>query len=282
MFYYRLSAHHPKLLVLNNIFYPKCALSGIGFNYLAEIPVTEAPSYDHYILSSDIFIEGNPRVFANGLNLKNMYDYKYDINTEVSASVSSYIDNNVNIDFANINRSIGEILSGCLKFARSYNKVNVSNFNTIWLSYKCDKYYENKNIVSKTTGRSIPDSNNITELNGVVYYEYEGMPISDKMSIIYPLNENDTFIDVYNSPIRSFEFIERIRGWNRINYQPNHKSNFYSILLKNTGLNDNLDSLTDKTIKTKLQNSINNIICKMIDKILPIHTQLLNIYWSGD
>lgn len=269
-------------VALNDIFYPKVLLSGIAFNYVSEIPVNEYPSYDHYILSgASGFTYGDPRVFSNSLNLKNMYDYKWDVNANVSASLSSFIDNNIGIDFSAINKSIGEVLSAELKFARNYYKINVSNFNTVWLTYKNNLYYSGNETLSSETTRSIPNPENITDLSGVVYYEDGGLTISDNMSIVYPVTSGSN-IDVDTSPINNYEFVERIKGWNRFSYQPHHKSNFYSLMLENTGLNDNLNNLEDTTVKTKLQNSINNIIRKMVDKILPIHTQLLNIYWTGD
>jgi len=265
---------------LLNEFSPKCLLSGVNFNYLSEISTDNEPMFDHYEISGDLMLTQNPEITSNNLNLKNMYDYKYDVAAQISAEIVSYNDDNVDIDFDQINRSVGEILSGCISFARSYQKINVSNYNTVWLSYKCDKYYESKTKVSKKTNRSIPNPDNIHELSGVVYYEYDETTISDKLSIIYPVKDvfNST---VANSPLSQYEFIERIHGWNRFSLQPRHKSNYYSIMLKNTGFNKNLESL-DESIQTKLQNSINNIIRKMVNKLLPVHTQLLNIYWSGD
>lgn len=76
----------------------------------------------------------------------------------------------------------------------------------------------------------------------------------------------------------AYDYIENIDGFYRYQNVPKHKSNLFSIRIKNSNVNDSYFG----TDKNTIQKSINNIITKIIDKIVPIHTQLFNIFWTGE
>jgi len=76
----------------------------------------------------------------------------------------------------------------------------------------------------------------------------------------------------------AFDYIERIDGVYKYQNIPRHKSNLFSIRIKNSNLNDSYFGGDKATI----QKSINNIIRKIIKQITPIHTQLFNITWTED
>lgn len=78
----------------------------------------------------------------------------------------------------------------------------------------------------------------------------------------------------------SFQKIESIATINRFRNNIKHKSNIYSIEIRDTGVNSviNNDEIEDiKKIKMDIKNNIREI-CK---KITPANTQLFDIYFSG-
>jgi hypothetical protein len=81
-------------------------------------------------------------------------------------------------------------------------------------------------------------------------------------------------------PFYSYQQIERIRGFNRLaGAQSLHKSNIFSIRIRNTNLNE---AIEDEDLRNDIQAAINTVIREVIDKISPANTQLWKIIWSGD
>jgi hypothetical protein len=89
-----------------------------------------------------------------------------------------------------------------------------------------------------------------------------------------------------------FELIERIEGFYKLSGCPLHKSNVYSLLIENSGLNERLEKgehnadsnspTFNKAIKIKVQELVEQNIRKLIDKVAPVHTQLWRIIWKGE
>lgn len=124
---------------------------------------------------------------------------------------------------------------------RYYSKIG-SNNSDIWASYKVGK-----NFISTD-------------------------PIADIMGVTETTSTTGNILNTY-------EFIERIDGVNRLGGEKLHKSNIYSIRIRNSGLNERI---VDATQREYVQSSINNIIREMMKKITPINTQLWKIDWDGE
>lgn len=89
------------------------------------------------------------------------------------------------------------------------------------------------------------------------------------------LDDNDATGPIFNN----YEFIERIKGVNRIGMDKLHKSNIFSIEINNSKLNENI---IDLTLRQRVQKSVINVIKEIIKKIIPAHTKLWKIDWTGD
>jgi len=87
---------------------------------------------------------------------------------------------------------------------------------------------------------------------------------------------------VSESIISNFEFIDRIKQINRFRNVGLHKSNIFSISIKDSGLNESIQNTYDEATKLQLQSGINNLIRGMIKNIVPAHTQLWKIEWKGE
>jgi len=178
-------------------------------------------------------------ILANTGNMKNMYDPHWNVSAFVSASYAS---------------PSGFVISALLDQARYYKDIQV-NDKTIWACYTFGDKYHNASQPVVASGINYFSSSNI------------------KPTVIPMSAEADP---VFETSAHSYEFIERIAGFNRISMQQTHKSNLFSIRLKDTGINS-----LSADVKTKLQISINNLIENIIRKITPINTQLFKIYWVG-
>ena len=85
-------------------------------------------------------------------------------------------------------------------------------------------------------------------------------------------------VQYLDKPAMVYDHIESIDGIYKYRYIPKHKSNLFSIKIKNSNLNDAYGN----SDKEQIQKSIDNIIKNIIKQITPIHTQLFNISWEGD
>lgn len=79
----------------------------------------------------------------------------------------------------------------------------------------------------------------------------------------------------------SYQKLETIRSINRFKSNIRHKSNVYSISIRNTGLNtDYIDKgINDKV--AKLKTDIKNNIREIAKQICPVNTQLFDVYFDG-
>jgi hypothetical protein len=78
--------------------------------------------------------------------------------------------------------------------------------------------------------------------------------------------------------INAYEHIERIAGVKRNIPGASHKSNIFSIRIKDSGLNS---AITDDTIRAQTQDGLDKVIREVIERIAPAHTQLWKISWEG-
>lgn len=142
-----------------------------------------------------------------------------------------------------------EYTSVYLRNTRYYNKLGIygsDSHTDLWMSYKFGYNYKGQ-----------VDSPIILESQTPV-----------QISI-------DTSVD---TNIKDYEFIERIKGVNRMGANKLHKSNIFSIRIRDSGLNE---SITDTTVRERVQNSINTIIKDVITRVAPIYTQLWKIIYKG-
>jgi hypothetical protein len=126
---------------------------------------------------------------------------------------------------------------------RKYEKIGVDKFDA-WVSYKTQN-----NFVAQL---DVTAQEFITPLDAL-------SPNSDSFS--------------------QYEQIERIKGFNRLRgVQSQHKSNIYSVRIKNTNLNE---AIEDEQLREDVHTAIENAIREVIPKIAPANTQLWKIEWQG-
>lgn len=140
-------------------------------------------------------IEDEIKIYINPFKLKNIYDYNYQIQCDLSQKYMTGL--------------------------RDYQRTGVTN-SSIWLSYVYTK--ETTDILSE------------------------------------------------------YEFVERIKGLIKFKPVDGHKSNVYSIRIKNSGLNT---SIIDTTIRANIHSIIDSAIRNVVSRISPVHTQLWKIEWYG-
>ncbi len=157
----------------------------------------------------------------------------------------------ISTDSNHVSASLGE--------CRSYKKIGYTG-DVLWASYKIDQqYFSNAQVEAITMPNEAPSpSANITNIpmSGTILSGYEDH--------------------------RAFEMIETIKSINRFKPITGHKSNLYSINIQNAGINTIDDDLLSQSDKDDLKKSVNNIIKDMITAIMPLNTQLFNVYWTGE
>lgn len=121
-------------------------------------------------------------------------------------------------------------------------------------------------------------SGHITEvptlLTGLRNYEAVDKT-NDAFYLKYKYVREDT---VRNALLKNYELIERIAGLYKLSSNVLHKSNIYSIIIENSGLNE---SLSSTTFRDDIQGHVEDSIREMVLKISPANTQLWKILWKG-
>lgn len=77
-----------------------------------------------------------------------------------------------------------------------------------------------------------------------------------------------------------YDLAERVEGFYRYQTLPVHKSNLFSIRINNSRLNK--DQTLGEVEKEKIKKSVTNVVKNIVDKITPVHTQLLGIDFTGE
>ena len=214
---------------------PIYVLSGVGFNYISEIPCENSDLYFD-------FFDG--RIQANFGNMKNMYDQDWNVSAEV---LTGWVD---------LPHTSSYVSSALLKNPRTYVNLNV-NEDCVWAAYTFDRDYCN------TTSAMVPSS--------IGYYVE-----SNIVPTTIPMEISGGYISPTSAHM--FQHIERIAGFNRIGYTKLHKSNLFSIVLRNTNLNSGFAETS--ATKANVQQSIINIITNIVKKIAPGYTEMFRVYFT--
>ena len=77
-----------------------------------------------------------------------------------------------------------------------------------------------------------------------------------------------------------YDLAERVDGFYRYQTIPIHKSNLFSVRINNSRLNR--DETLGEVEKQNIKKSVTNVVRNIIDKITPVHTQLLGIEFTGE
>lgn len=178
-----------------------------------------------------------------GLDLDTYHDFDNAIIYADSFCLKNMYDENYDVQARIV--IVGANSQATLNNTRIYKRLGVNNSDA-WVSYKIEK-----NLSGIVSG-SCPDSSMTT------------------IAMNYTTETPDNILSKY-------EFIERIKGVNRAGDRL-HKSNIFSIRIKNSHLNE---SIADTTTRERVQDGINKIIKELIRKITPAYTQLWKIEWKG-
>lgn len=220
---------------------PLYNLSGVQFNFIEELPL-DFGYYNYEPLTTSAYYY----VYADSLNAKNQYSYDYSVrsvltSTTNTSNVSAYLTN-----------------------ARSYNNINTTG-DILYIVYKNNMYY-------KTQG-SISLSSNTT---GITFGMVPTSSFASTGTIIdIPLTTTQVLTA---SPINRYDNVEVISSINRIKELSVHKSNLFSINIKNANINTASLSADDIS---NIKNGLTNIIESVIKNVIPVNTQLFKIYWNG-
>ena len=175
---------------------------------------------------------------------KAYYDLEDGINFGGSTKTKNMYDWNFNTNISyNANTS-----AYTLDNNRSYYRIGTNN-GDIWLSYKANR-----------------------QLSATIEEPISG--------ITYGKITNDKNINTTN--ISNYEFIDRFKQINKFKNSGLHKSNIFSIRIKDSGLNEVLEAQYGTDKKQQIQTAINNVIKNMTRNVVPTHTQLWKIEWKGE
>lgn len=79
--------------------------------------------------------------------------------------------------------------------------------------------------------------------------------------------------------LRHYEFLERIDHVKKMKPDRKHKSNLYSVELKDTGLNESIEQLP---AKDAIQSSVKKVVRDVCEKIRPADTNLFKVELTGE
>jgi hypothetical protein len=188
----------------------------------------------------------NGVIQVNSGNMKNEYDPIWN----VSATVSKYIEPISGLSY---------VTGATLKDCRIYENLNV-NGNCLWAVYSFGRDYTNE------TSALCPSS--------IGYFVESNI----KPTIVPMIETSGTWVPPTSA--HQYEYIERIVGMNRFSQIQLHKSNLFSISIRDSGLNSAWPGTSADQLLA--QNSINNILESMIRKLAPAYTTLFKIYYIGE
>jgi len=218
----------------------------------AAIPVYNLSAIQHnYFVEvpndDSYFFWRDGQILGDATTTKNVYDVFYNMNSNVISADSN---------------SVSATLDDC----RTYQDIN-STGDLLYMTYDVDSSY-----FSPTSAESIilPGENPASIASSaytITSIEMSAEPIT--------LPDVSAAVDYH-----SFQHVEVVKSLNRFTGVDGHKSNLYSINIQNAGINT-LDSL-DAENKTNIKKSINNIIRDITKVVMPLNTQLFDIYWTGD
>ena len=233
-------------------------------------------------LSAEQFIlSGMPFAHIHDIPTDNVtYDFDRGYMYTTYFQTQSFLDNNYNMS-GNIDIPNETIT---VENTRTYRKCGVSD-DTLWLSWQPDMSYSGSWAPTVVSSVVRPEQ---TFNNEIQPFHFLSANTSADPLWLY---EQLTNVQNYNNPPVSvsisatdsllksakYQFIEKIEGVT-IETQVGHKSNVFSLRIKNAGINERI---TDVTLKKNVQDGFKNVIRNLIDKIKPAHTTLWKIEFTG-
>lgn len=184
------------------------------------------------------FDEG--RLYGNSFKCKNPWNLSYDISAKIEDSTFTDVSGN-------------EILSqeARIEDVRSYVDMRIGAGKP-WLAYKVQNSYSGSREITKT------NNNNFAE------------------DLVTPVGVS--LSGSKTDGVFAYDHIERIAGIKRNIGSNSHKSNIFSVRIKDSGLNNSID---DETIRAQTQDGLDKVIREVIERIKPAHTSLWKIDWQG-
>ena len=171
--------------------------------------------------------------------------------------------------------------------------------------FKFDKILVNpmklKNIYDNSFQTEMDSENSV--LKG--FRSYTGIgTMQDSIWLSYKYSRDIVEDEEYWNFTRNFQFVERIKGLYKMASLAKHKSNIFSIRIKDSGLNGDISqgqlgkvlsvyeslqpapigligNVTTEDAKTKLRSLVETEVKTMLEKIAPTETQLWQILWEG-
>lgn len=210
-----------------------------GVNYNYVMEIPQSYKYTYYDSNS---------VLANSFNTKNALNYMYSMSFLKNKGVTS-CDVYENDDYISSFSTTGSQMT--LHGTRNYFEINTCGGQTYL------KYYDNNKY----------DTYMLSDF-------YESIDYENEVPRVLPLNmEKGTYGD-----FNTYQKVETIGSLNRFQYT-NHKSNMYSVEIRDSGINKvEISEDVRKNIKQDVENSIR----LMTKKLCPANTELLKIYWTGE
>jgi len=202
-------------------------------------------------------LSGLPRAILSGVQFAHMSEipidlvyYNFDRGDMYmdEFALQTFADYKYDVDI-DINDGISGIIHDAVKLngTRIYERLG-TNASIIWTSYNVGTNYGNSEVVVDP----------IPEGSGTVI--------------------NVEITDTLSGGVWDYQFIERIRGVARSGVGAEHKSNVYSIEIKNSQLNE---SITDDDQRELVQRIVERAVKDFAKKAAPAHTQLWKIVWTG-
>jgi hypothetical protein len=257
---------------------PMVAYLGGGINYSADLSgnLIDYSTYNNLGNRMLFYDENNLLVTSLNTSIGPMrdglvYHYKNDGNNHWNTSqILSSLTNSMypnklfgsNIEFFNNDLII------CSTADQDSNTSNIHQYSYDDNNWNIERMYS----VENTSYLASISNNNF------IYDDFvstQSLYVQNIPEILLMEETDDSVGPIYNN----YEFIERIKGVNRLGQDKLHKSNIFSIKINNSKLNN---AITDTVSREQVQTSVNNVIKEVIKKITPAYTQLWKITWAGE
>jgi len=201
-------------------------------------------------------LSGLPRAILSGVHFAHMSEIPVDLVYYNFDTGDMYMDEFPLQGFADYKYDVNSVINDStsaiynavqLSGTRVYDRIG-TNGNIIWTSYDLGTNYGN----SETVNNPIPEG------SGTVV--------------------NMEIVETLSGGIWDYQFIERIKGVARAGLGAEHKSNVYSIEIKNSQLNE---SIVDEEQRLLVQRIVERAVREFAKKVAPANTQLWKIIWTG-
>lgn len=255
-----------------------------------------------YISNNPVNIDSTP-IQTDFIDIEQFGNYVFSLsdmtNTEnISYEIHNISDNNIDENVI-VRYLSGALYADTVKFSGYNDKINgiYNVFNSGSFSGYVSGIPHNHLLETSLNELFIKGTipcANILFSNGFAlknFYDYNYNTQSENESLIglrdyqkIGYNNNNMWLS-YNyetrdsSSIEGYQNVEKIKGFYKLRAVEGHKSNIYSIKIKNSGLNSNLDTVQD--IQSSLQNLVSKTLYEVMKKISPTYTQLWKVTFEG-